>query len=454
MKRKWHIQARMMVTMIGLTCMLLLVVALGFNISVKSYIRSRVSNQLATVSKSAYDERQGQEEHKGGKRFNDHPDRITGTRGNAIVLDDQGTLINNLHGERHVGEELAIYFAQDTLHEMQNEVVSVESGSYAVSTTKDPAEEEAYIVCYVDVTAIMAFANQVNKMLMTVILIAIALSIILSRWFAHSLAEPVKTLSLFAREIGQGNLAEKDLSFHDVEFTGLADSMNHMATELLKTKQQQETFFQNVSHELRTPLTSIRGNAEGIAYGIMEPTVAAKVILYETDQLGNMVEDLLYLSRMGRTIPEGKAEPLDLRDILSLCVSEQRSDTHGITFDFDFTEEPVLYPMREQDAQHLFSNLISNAIRYAQNTVKLTCRKNDDTVYISVSDDGPGISEEDMPHVFERFYKGEKGKHGIGLAIAMSIAKKYNGTLRVHNDNGAVFEVYIPISEAYDIAKV
>ena len=149
---------------------------------------------------------------------------------------------------------------------------------------------------------------------------------------------------------------------------------------------------------------------------------------------------------MGRAAPEGAVLPIDLRDILSLCVSAQRVNAGNLSFAFDFDETPVLFPMRERDARQLFGNLLSNAIRYAAKTIRLTCRKEPSAVRVSVADDGPGISPEDLPHIFERFYKGAGGKHGIGLSIAQSIAEACHGTITVENDNGAVFRVRFPVS--------
>ena len=111
-----------------------------------------------------------------------------------------------------------------------------------------------------------------------------------------------------------------------------------------------------------------------------------------------------------------------------------------LSFSFDFDENPVMLAIREQDAQRLFGNLISNAVRYASKEIRLSCHSSGESAIIRVADDGPGIAEEDLPHVFERFYKGKDGKHGIGLAIAQSVAEAYQGTLTARNENGAVFE--------------
>ena len=374
------------------------------------------------------------------------PDRQTGMRGSAVLLDEEGRLLSVLSEEDEVSQELVDYLAGRTIGEMDKQNVTLPSGTYTVSALRDPNQTDKVLLVYVDMTSITAFSRQVNLILLIVILVAIVLSIRLSRRFARELTSPVQVLSDFAREIGSGSLETRELSFPDVEFDTLAESMNHMVTELRDAKHKQETFFQNVSHELRTPLTSIRGNAEGIVCGLMEPKQAGHVILSESDKLGEMVEELLYLSRIGRSRPADAVSELDLRELLSLCVSEQRAEAEakGIRFTFDFDDAPVMLPIREQDGQRLFGNLLSNALRYARSEVRLCCRREGEWVSASVADDGPGVSEEDLPHVFERFYKGAGGRHGIGLAIAQSVAQSYHGEIRVHNDGGAVFDVRFP----------
>ncbi|MBE6909791.1 MAG: HAMP domain-containing histidine kinase [Ruminococcaceae bacterium] len=463
-QRQWHIQTRVLLTLIGLTAAILLAVGLAFNLAVRGYIRSRVTTQLANVSESAFSDRRGgmheqsgekpgrpsdaPQDEKPGEPPDERPDRFTGAAGSAFVMSGDGTLISVLRGDGNAAQALAAYFNANGFDgNFRYQTLSLDDEKYAVSVVDDPVQSGCYLVSYVNVTVILGFAARINTVLLVIILAAILLSVVLSRHFARSFADPVRELSSFAHEIGGGNFESRDLRFRDVEFGQLADSMNRMASELQEAKQKQDIFFQNVSHELRTPLTSIRGNAEGVVYGVMEPLSAAKVILAESDKLGGMVEDILYLSRMGKAAPEGEAEPLDLREVLDLCVSEQRAaaEGRGIAFRFDFDETPVVLPIREQDAQRLFGNLISNAIRYAKSEVALTCRAEGNAVLVRVSDDGPGISEDDLPHIFERFYKGKGGKHGIGLAIAQSVAQAYHGALTARNDGGAVFEARFPI---------
>ena len=455
--RQWPIRTRILMTLVILTAAILLSVAAAFQLFVRGYVQSRESSQLDTIQANVLSNRRSAG-HRGpedggdfggrGKKFDGRQDRITGVQGNVVVLSDSGALLDTLGENREIGEELSAWFSSghELSESVRKEAVSLDSGEYIVSVVCDPVWPDAYMVSYVDVTAIQAFTRRINLVLCGIILAVMALSVVLSRWVAGSLAEPVQDLSAFAREIGRGDFQRREFRFQDQEFSRLAESMNRMAEELQEANRKQETFFQNVSHELRTPLTSIRGNAEGVVCGIMDPAASCRVILAEADRLGGFVEDLLYLSRLGKAVPEVDAQPLDLRDALSLCVSEQRAEAEqrGLSFVFDFDGDPVLLSIRERDARQLLGNLISNAVRYAASTVTLSCHADASGVTVSVRDDGPGIAPEDLPHIFERFYRGAGGKHGIGLSIVQSITDACHGTISVTNEGGACFTLRFP----------
>ena len=458
LEKRWRIRDRILVTLVILTAAILLAVALAFHLFIRAYVWNRASAQLDEIAKSVSGVRARSERTndavpedgrtRGKKRkFDGGQDRVTGVRGNVVALDEHGAILDAPDEEPETARELSDYFSSG--HELNRricrEYIRLDNGDYIVSVVRDASREGGFLVCYVDVTAIEAFTGQVNLVLGGIICAALILSVFLSRRISRAFADPVQRLSAFAEEIGRGDFQRREFQFRDAEFNALAESMNRMADELKEAKRKQETFFQNVSHELRTPLTSIRGNAEGIVYGLMNPKESANTILTEADRLTGFVEDILYLSRMGRAAPEGSALPLDLRDILSLCVSEQRVNAGNLTFDFDFDDAPVTLSIREQDARQLFGNLISNAVRYASQTVRLSCHKENFGVCVSVSDDGAGISPEDLPHIFERFYKGAGGKHGIGLSIARTVADAYHGEITVKSGNGGTaFDVRFP----------
>ena len=455
LEKRWRIRDRILVTLILLTAAILLAVALTFHLFVRAYVWNRASAQLDAIANSVSSVRVRPERTgdpvpriRGKRKFDGGQDRVTGVRGNVVTLDGNGAVLDAPEDELETAWELADYFSSgsELCDGIRRKAARLNSGEYIVSVVRDALQEDAFLVCYVDVTAIEAFTRQANLVLGGIICAALALSVFLSRQISRSFADPAQRLSAFAEEIGRGDFRRREFQFRDAEFNALAESMNRMTEELKEANRKQETFFQNVSHELRTPLTSIRGNAEGIACGLMNPKESANTILREADRLTGFVEDILYLSRMGRAAPEGAVLPIDLRDILSLCVSEQRVNAGNLSFAFDFDETPVLFPMRERDARQLFGNLLSNAIRYASKTIRLTCRKENSGVLVRIADDGPGVSPEDLPHIFERFYKGAGGKHGIGLSIAQSIAEACHGTIAVENDNGAAFEARFPVS--------
>lgn len=442
--KKQHLKTRILLTLVGVTCAALVTVALAFNLSVRGYINARVNSQLSALSSSVSDERQG---GHGGWSFDDRPDRGTGARGNALILSSEGELIVVLHGDEETAEFIAESYSSGKLTVGGKYTkLTTEDGTYAVTLSEDPVIKNAYIASFIDITAISGLASRMNIILAAVIAAAIILCVILSRVFAKRLTKPVQSLSDYARDIGEGDLEPREMDFKEAEFSGLADSMSRMAAALKESKSKQEVFFQNVSHELRTPLTSIRGNAEGIVCGVMEPKTAGQTIIRESDRLTSMVEDILYISRMERTGGAENAEPIDLRDVLSLCVSEQRTEAEkkGLSFDFDFDDGPAMVRIPEKDAERIFGNVISNAIRHANNAIELSCNAADEYVTVRIRDDGAGIPEKDLPHIFERFYKGEGGRHGVGLSIAKEAAEAYGGRLTAKNDPGAVFTAVFP----------
>ncbi len=306
-----------------------------------------------------------------------------------------------------------------------------------------------YVIYYIDVTSINNFAFRANMFLLSIIGIALlaagAIAVMISRYIAR----PMLDMSAFAARVGQGDFTPCKAYYQGRELQYLTNSMNTMAMKLETYDKDQKTFFQNASHELRTPLMSIKCYAEGIAYGVMEPDTASKTIIQETDRLSGMVEDLLYISRIDNISSNYGAQEYDLRELFSMCAEQQKSiaESSHIHFVFDFDKTPVPFRCVEKLMSRALSNLISNAVRFAKSEVKLTCRQERRQILLAVTDDGPGIAQEDLPHIFERFYKGESGKHGIGLSIVKSVFAQYGGQIQAENaDKGARFSVRLQVA--------
>jgi len=219
--------------------------------------------------------------------------------------------------------------------------------------------------------------------------------------------------------------------------------------DIEKEAERQQTFFQNASHELKTPLMAIQGYAEGIQAGVMDTGSAAEVILAESDRMTELVEELLDISKidMGRQRPT--LSETDIRELLydSIRAVEPTAAAGGIAIVPDFPEEPVMLSCDDTRLRRAVTNILSNGVRYARSQLRLTCRADKRHVTIRIQDDGDGIAEEDLPHIFDRFYMGRSGKSGIGLALTKEIIHLHRGTIRAYNgDTGAVFEISFPVS--------
>ena len=218
--------------------------------------------------------------------------------------------------------------------------------------------------------------------------------------------------------------------------------------DIEKEAERQQTFFQNASHELKTPLMAIQGYAEGIQAGVMDTGGAADVILEESDRMTELVEELLDISKIDMGRQRLTLSETDIRELLYDGIrAVEPIAAGGITIVPDFPEEPVMVSCDDTQLRRAVTNILSNGVRYARSELRLTCRADKRHVTIRIQDDGDGIAEEDLPHIFDRFYMGKSGKSGIGLALTKEIIHLHRGTIRAYNgETGAAFEISIPVS--------
>ncbi len=417
-------------------------VFLVFNLLINTYIKANVESQLNELT-----------QHFGEKDGPFLPDlskqskNKIGAQGEVFILDKDYNLMG-FHDGRDAAELKRL---TEQLKEGKIPLdgknyfpVKTRFEEYYVAITEGKREPDTYLVFYVDVTAINSLVDTVNLMLAVIVAAAMLICFVMANVIANSVTAPIKKLSAFAAEIGKGNFQKKEFSFTDAELEELAEAMNQSAEKLDKYDNEQRTFFQNASHELRSPLMSIRCYAEGIECGVMDAGKASQTILFQTDRLSELVEDLLYISRVDNITGQLDKQENDLRETLSLCAGSLKSvaDKNGLQIEFDFDDEPVLFTYNEKHLYRAVMNLFSNALRYARSTITLSCHQMEGRIEMAVGDDGEGISAEDMPHIFERFYKGKNGKHGIGLSIVQSVIELHGGEITVSCDKGTRFIIH------------
>lgn len=429
----------------GLLGSLFITIFIIFNLFIGNYIKTDALSQLNTYSDAYHlHEEENAPNYGTLPEIPEQPRNRTGTKAEVFAINGQYQVQEIGDSvDTQTASEIAAYLEENQmdLSNTTNFHLKTADQEYYITIAQDPIQAHLYTVFFVDTSSVRKFAETINFTLIIIMLIAGIISFIVAAVIANSVNRPVKQLIGFARQLGDGNFASRELPFHDKEFKELADVMNEAARQLAQYDHEQKTFFQNVSHEFRTPLMSINCYAEGIEHGVMEPSTSSNVILSETERLSEMVEDLLVLSRMDNATQKLEKATADLRETLSACAERLKpvADKNGVTFTFDFDESPVLFTYNQKYMARALNNLLTNALRYAKSEIVLSCKNDGNHIRLSVADDGPGIAEEELPHIFERFYKGENGGHGIGLSIVKSVITSHGGNVFARNKNGAVF---------------
>lgn len=296
----------------------------------------------------------------------------------------------------------------------------------------------------------------INAVLFVILILAVSVSAILALRIADSISRPIIDACTYAAEIGNGDFITVPIEESNEEIKQFCTSLNAMSKRLKDYDDTQKQFLQNASHELRTPLMSIQGYAEGIENEVFpEPKEAAEVIRKESLRLNNLVTELLTLSRIENHTYAHKMELYNISDLLMDYIQRVNGLLLGssLRVKLELAEQvPAL--LDESLFSQTVINILSNAIRYAKEeiVVRTYLETEGEAVFctVEVADDGDGIAEQELPHLFERFYKGEKGNFGLGLAISKSAMESMGGSLQALNRNGAVFLMKLPYAKERD----
>lgn len=203
-------------------------------------------------------------------------------------------------------------------------------------------------------------------------------------------------------------------------------------------------FFANASHELKTPLMAIRGNVDGIRSGYVEPDKAYDVIEKETERMSALIGSILDLSKLDSGAVHMEVTMNDVREILydAAGIILPEADKRGIQVNIE-AAEPLFMECDERMIFSTFSNILTNALRYAEREISVRIEKQD-KIIIRFINDGVPISDEEIAHIFDRFYKGDKGQTGLGMALAQEYVNLHGGEISaVARDNRTEFVIII-----------
>ena len=289
------------------------------------------------------------------------------------------------------------------------------------------------------------FLARINRLLYSISAAAIILAIILGSILAPRMTRPIRELTAATKAAAAGDLSHKVKVRSDDELGELAESFNTMNSELDRLITARKQMTADIAHELRTPISIILGNTDGIRDGVIPMSRETfDIIAEETERLNSLVEDLHTLSRA-----EAGELPMNF---ISISVQELIDALHLPQFQATQSKTLEIIPNIESDLPlikadpdrmiQVLRNLLNNAYHYTPENgrITLTARQKDaDTVRLSINDTGPGVAEEELERIFNRFYRTDTSRQrdgegsGLGLAIARSIVDRHGGKIWAEN---------------------
>ena len=291
-------------------------------------------------------------------------------------------------------------------------------------------------------------------------LVAVATALVIVFFLSRQILAPVKALTSAARRLGQGDLSQRVTVKERGELGELAQAFNSMASDLERAEQLRRNLVADVAHELRTPLSNLRGYLEAVRDGVIKPDAAAiRSLDEEANLLSRLVDDLqeLTLAEAGELKLNRQAE--DIAELIKQTVTAIQTEvaTKEILLSLDLSDKLPPVNIDSHRISQVLHNLLENAVAHTVrgDTVTVLAAQQGDWVEVSVIDTGEGIPAEDLPNVFERFYRVDKsrtratGGSGLGLTIARRLVEAHGGKIEVQSEQGkgSRFSFTVPVSE-------
>jgi signal transduction histidine kinase len=409
-------------------------------------------------------------EYREGRRWasqDGDPDELARKLGQLLdaqvtILDDTGKILGDSNPSAVIGAD----------ESNDVEVRAALSGAHGfASRPSGHGEEMRYVAVRVGKGAVLRVGESLSSIRLTIVrvrarfvlaaglggLAAVALGIVLSRLATR----PLRAMRDAAQRIAQGDYAVSLSGRSQDEFGEVERSLSVLAERLARDRDRidrlertRRDFVANVSHQLRTPITAIQGYAETLLRGTADAETARRFLETmhrQARRVSDLVTQLLRLSELEGRVP-GDAErwPVRVGDVVReaiVTVREGSAERLEIVLEL---EPDVLALANAEMLEQVVENLVENAVRHAEKSpVHIAARRSGGRLLIEVTDGGPGISDADLPRVFERFYRGERarlrsdGGAGLGLAIVKHLVESMRGTISVHSgaSSGARFTV-------------
>lgn len=384
-----------------------------------------------------------------------------------MLLDAEGGVISTSSGfevtdpPRMLDADMA-FLSSDMTGVYHGEVESYgrPENIYAITMLTTPMPDEP-IAAIRMVTSLERVDDRVSSLILYAALFGVAIIFFVvfsGAYFINSIVLPVGEVTKTARRIAQGDFGTRLEVKTDDEIGALCRTINHMAEALSASEKLKNEFISSVSHELRTPLTAIKGWGETL---LVEPDInretlemGMRIIMSETDRLSLMVEELLDFSRMQSGRLKYVFDRMDLLAELgeAVLMFTERAKRENIDLIYEEPNIPGEVIGDKNRLRQVFINILDNAIKYSDpgGTVEVQAGAENGMFYITVSDTGMGIAQNDLPKIKDRFYKGGHNRRGsgIGLAVADEIVMTHGGRLDISSQigHGTTVTILLPMA--------
>ncbi len=305
-----------------------------------------------------------------------------------------------------------------------------------------------------------SLSESINRFIIWGGLLAIAIALLLTFVLSRRISRPVQALTLAAKRLGAGDFSHRVETRDRGEFAELAQTFNSMAADLERNERLRRSMVADAAHELRTPLTNIRGYLEAMSDGVVPSSPEAlRSLNEEAALLSRIVDDLQELSLAEAGELTLTRQPEDIGQLVRSAVAAMQGQalSKGVALGVDL---PELLPEVNVDRHRInevLHNLLSNAVTHTPGggSVTVSARQTDHRLEVTVSDNGEGIPPDELPNIFERFYRVDKsraratGGSGLGLTITRRLVEAHGGTVSAHSElgKGSRFTFTLPLPD-------
>jgi signal transduction histidine kinase len=312
----------------------------------------------------------------------------------------------------------------------------------------------------VDIASLSILYNSMGRFFLWGGLVAVAIALLLTFFLSRRILAPVKALTSATERVGSGDFSQKVKIKDKGELGELAQAFNSMSSDLERAEKLRQNMVADVAHELRTPLSNVQGYLEALRDGVIKPNAETiRSLSEEATLLSRLVDDLQELSLAEAGELKLNCQTGDIAELIKQAVMVVRGQAvaKGVSVSIDLPDKLPPVNIDSHRISQVLRNLLENAVAHTAKggSITVAVKQQGNWVEVSVTDTGEGIPAEDLPNIFERFYRVDKsraratGGSGLGLTIAKRLVEAHGGKIEAQSEpgKGSCFSFTVPIAE-------